>query len=118
MGKIDPLKPPSCLTDAAMAVGAGATTTGLDTLLRKYTRMRDAGLGGPSALLRKMLGFSEIIDTQAGAPRPSMEASESFIHDLLCLVRNSDFLQLSPPSFGPSEDRCSALLHPSYRRLV
>ncbi len=50
LGKIDPLKPRSWLTDAAIAVGAGAMSAGLDTLLRKDTGMREAALGGNCAL--------------------------------------------------------------------
>ncbi len=90
LGKIDPLKPPSWLTDAAIAVGAGATATGLDTLLRKGTGITTA-VGYKSV---KMIELSGIIDTQAVEPRPSMESSDRLIHDLLCLVRNTDFLRL------------------------
>jgi len=69
LGKIDPKKPPSWLTDAAAAVGAGATASGLDYLLRQEGGMRDAVLGGRSALLRKMVELSELIDEQSAAPQ-------------------------------------------------
>ena len=58
LGNIDPLKPPAWLTDAAIAVGVGATATGLDLLIRQDPGMRDAVLGGRRALLRKMVELS------------------------------------------------------------
>ena len=96
LGKIDPKKPPSWLTDAAAAVGAGATASGLDYLLRQEGGMRDAVLGGRSALLRKMVELSELIDEQSAAPQPSPESRDELIHDLLRLVRNNGFLEPNP----------------------
>jgi hypothetical protein len=51
LGKIDPAKPPSWLADAAIAVGADATATAVDFLIRQDCGMRDPVLGGRSTLL-------------------------------------------------------------------